>query len=148
MYPMAAGAWCAQCRAARHTLPRTCTTHTHTRARASDTRSDNILALELDVPAAPSSDWALGQGGGPNPRAQAAIDAAFWEDGHVLLLGPPGSPQQQLHLVAGDMSGYGMASPAATGAAQRQQQQAAPPPKQHPPSSASRRQPGAASAAR
>lgn len=68
-------------------------------------RSDNILALELDLPERVTFDM-LPDGQGPDPRVQAAIDSAFWEEGHILLLGPPGSPQQQLHLVGQDMSGY------------------------------------------
>lgn len=59
-------------------------------------RTDNILALELDMPERLTHD--LGPDG-PDPRAQAAIDAAFWDDGYVLLMGPPGGPQQALHLV-------------------------------------------------
>jgi hypothetical protein len=51
----------------------------------------------------------LQETGAPDPRAQAAIDAAFWEDGHILLMGPPGSPQQQLHLVGAEgLGGYAM----------------------------------------
>jgi hypothetical protein len=59
---------------------------------------------------------------------QAAIDSAFWEDGHILLAGPPGSPQQQLHLVGQDMSGYAMS------------------PRQQRPGTPSRRHTGAAAA--
>ena len=88
-------------------------------------RSDNILALELDLPERVTFDM-LPDGQGPDPRVQAAIDSAFWEDGHILLLGPPGSPQQQLHLVGQDMSGFAMSQ------------------KQQRPGSAARRHTGAA----
>jgi len=90
-------------------------------------RSDNILALELDLPERVTFDM-LPDGQGPDPRVQAAIDSAFWDDGHVLLLGPPGSPQQQLHLVGPDMSGYSAS------------------PKQQRPGSANRRYAGSATA--
>lgn len=53
----------------------------------------------------------LPDGQGPDPRVQEAIDSAFWEDGHILLMGRPGSAQQQLHLVGQDMGGYSMPSP-------------------------------------
>lgn len=67
-------------------------------------RSENILALELDMPERVTFDI-LQDTGEPDPRAQAAIDQAFWEDGHILLLGMPGSPQQQLHLVRPELLG-------------------------------------------
>lgn len=73
-------------------------------------RSDNILALELDLPERVTFDM-LPDGQGPDPRVQAAIDSAFWEDGHILLMGRPGSPQQQLHLLGQDMGGYAVPSP-------------------------------------
>lgn len=79
---------------------------------------------------------------GPDPRAQAAIDAAFWEDGHVLLLGPAGGPQQALHLVPagpGALAAYEMQQPRPAGPAAAKQQR---------PSSASRRRPGSAGVAR
>jgi hypothetical protein len=72
----------------------------------------------------------LQETGAPDPRAQAAIDQAFWEDGHILLMGPPGSPQQQLHIVGvEELGGYAM----------QQQQVAAGGVQQRPSSSASRR---------
>jgi hypothetical protein len=92
-------------------------------------RSDDILALELDLPERITFDMLPG-GQGIDPGVQAAIDTAFWEEGHILLLGPPGSPQQQLHLAGTDMSRYAMGSP------KQQQQQR--------PGSASRRHTGAA----
>jgi hypothetical protein len=73
----------------------------------------------------------LQETGAPDPCAQAAINQAFWEDGHILLLGPPGSPQQQLHLVGEPlMGGYAM---------QQQQVVAGGGVQQRPSSSASRR---------
>eukprot|EP00879_Flechtneria_rotunda_P031664 GHRR01034613.1.p1 GENE.GHRR01034613.1~~GHRR01034613.1.p1 ORF type:complete len:168 (+),score=67.27 GHRR01034613.1:522-1025(+) len=102
-------------------------------------RNENILALELDMPERVTYDFV--EGGGPDPCVQAAIDAAFWEDGHILLvLGSPGSAQQQLHLINGDMNSYSV----------QPQQQAAPAAAsggryhQRPSSAASRRSPGPA----
>jgi hypothetical protein len=116
--------------------------HRHRLSQPHCTRSDNILALELDMPERLSCE--LGPDGPSDSRAQAAIDAAYWDDGHVLLLGPRGSPQQQLHLVSADMSGYAMQQQQpALGASFKQQ----PHPSQRP-GSASRRQPGAQSAVR
>lgn len=69
-------------------------------------RSENILALELDMPERLTCD--ITPGSGPDPRAQAAIDQAFWDDGHILLLAPPSGIQQQLHLVGQDISSYTM----------------------------------------
>ncbi|WIA12242.1 hypothetical protein OEZ85_012308 [Tetradesmus obliquus] len=95
-------------------------------------RSENILALELDMPERVTFD-VLQETGAPDPRAQAAIDAAFWEDGHILLLGPPGSPQQQLHLVGPEgVGGYAMQQ-------QQQRQGVGGGAQQRPGSSASRR---------
>lgn len=79
------------------------------------------MALELDLPERLTFDMQPGRQG-PDPRVQAAIDSAFWEDGHILLLGPP-SQQQQLHLVGPDMSSYALAAPHNT---LRQQQQQRP----------------------
>ena len=95
-------------------------------------RSENILALELDMPERVTFD--IIQGSGPDPRAQAAIDQAFWEDGHILLLGPVGGVQQQLHLVGQDMSSYAMQQRAASPGGGHLQR----------PGSASRRQTGPA----
>lgn len=75
-------------------------------------RSENILALELDMPERVTYDILPGQG--PDPRAQQAIDQAFWEDGHILLLAPPGGVQQQLHLAGPDMNSFVMQQKAAS----------------------------------
>lgn len=54
-----------------------------------------------------------------DPRVQEAVDQAFWEDGHILLLAPMSGVQQRLNLAVQDLSSYAMqqraASPASAG---------------------------------
>jgi hypothetical protein len=47
-------------------------------------KSDNILNLELDMPERTTYDY---EGPGVDPRVQAAINAAFADDGELLFVG-------------------------------------------------------------
>jgi hypothetical protein len=68
----------------------------------SSCRCENLLALELDVPERSTFD--IIPGVGPDPRAQAAIDAAFWEDGLVLVVGGA-QKMQHVHLLGPQTQG-------------------------------------------
>ncbi|GBF99862.1 kinesin-ii motor subunit [Raphidocelis subcapitata] len=61
-------------------------------------RSENILAMELDLPERVTFDWY--EGAPPDPRAQAAIDAALNWDAHSLLIFAPPRAQGPLQLGA------------------------------------------------
>ncbi|KAG2453560.1 hypothetical protein HYH02_001779 [Chlamydomonas schloesseri] len=58
-------------------------------------KSENILNLELDLPERTTYDY---EGPGVDPRVQAAINAAFAEDGELIFVGS----EQNVHL--GDAS--------------------------------------------
>lgn len=58
-------------------------------------KSENILALELDLPERTTYDY---EGPGVDPRVQAAIAAAFADDGQLLFVG---SDVEQ-HVYMGD----------------------------------------------
>lgn len=75
-------------------------------------RSDNILNLELDMPERTTYDY---EGPGMDPRVQAAINAAFADDGELLFVGSETDSGRQ--EVAGGPEG-------ARGQRQQQQQQA------------------------
>jgi kinesin family protein 3/17 len=99
-------------------------------------RSENILAMELDMPDRVTFDFVdQGPNGGgavPDPRAQAAIDAVLKWDRHSLLIFTPAGATGPLHLgppraagggsggSGGGGGGVGQAAAAPAAAAARQ----------------------------
>lgn len=59
-------------------------------------RSENILAMELDLPDRVTFDYV--EGGAPDPRAQAAVDAMFDWDAHSYLVFTWPGAQGPAHL--------------------------------------------------
>lgn len=57
-------------------------------------RGENILNLELDMPERTTYDY---EGPGVDPRVQAAINAAFADDGELLFVGSNAAGQERVH---------------------------------------------------
>ncbi|KAG1658518.1 hypothetical protein FOA52_009861 [Chlamydomonas sp. UWO 241] len=85
-------------------------------------RGENILNLELDMPERTTYDY---EGPGVDPRVQAAINAAFADDGELLFVGSAGGRDDPVYaaedLAAGGGSGRpDSASKRRPGSARRQ----------------------------